>query len=221
MIAGFKSRTQREETHRIEEDREPLSSFIIRTVSIFLQVQTTCRWYSTPANYRAGFQRLAHLFLHLPLLPSSLPRQTMRRPRQPWCCALLIYLSRNVIISFYFLATFTRRSDSALFLFFCASKALWKRKVPNFEQTNVLCSGFLHCNSITRHKQFIVSKLFLYPRVVWHWNEKCGLCTKLNSRFHSAPLTMCVSQHLGPRWIARPVIEVVFLLKPFCQVKHS
>lgn len=31
---------------------------------------------------------------------------------------------------------------------------------------------------------------------------------------------MCVSQHLRPRWIAQPAIEVVSA-EPFCQVKHS
>ena len=44
-----------------------------------------------------------------------------------------------------------------------------------------------------------LSANYFFTRVLfWHWNEKCGLCTELNPRLHSAPLTMCVSQHLSP-----------------------
>lgn len=83
-------------------------------------------------------------------------------------------------------------------------------KCPTMNKTTALFS-VPHGNLITWYEHFIFSKLLLHQSpFFWHWNEKCGLCTELNPRLHSAPLTMCVSQHLGPRWIARPAIEVVF-----------
>lgn len=63
----------------------------------------------------------------------------------------------------------------------------------------------------------LLSAYYFYTRVIWHWNERCGLYAKFELK---APLTMCASQHLSPRWIARPATEVVSV-KPFCQVKHS
>ncbi len=48
-----------------------LFSFIIRTVSVFLQVRTTCRWYSTPANYRASFKDLLIYSCTFPLLQTD------------------------------------------------------------------------------------------------------------------------------------------------------
>ena len=70
------------------------SSFIIGTVSIFVQVQTTCRWYSTPANYRADFKDWL-IYSRTPP-PTAISRQAPRRPRQPWCCALLFSFSRLI-----------------------------------------------------------------------------------------------------------------------------
>lgn len=75
--------------------------------------------------------------------------------------------------------------------------------------------SILHCNLILWCKHVIVSKLFLH---------QSGLTLKVRSLYQVelkvspfTPLTMCASQHLGPRWV---VIEVVSA-EPFCQVKHS
>lgn len=94
----------------------PLFSFITRTVSIFLQVQTTCRWYSTPANYRADFKDLlSHSCTSPPFSSSS---QTLRRPTLSWCCRLLFSFSFLIadVISFFFPAADIQLSDFAVLM---------------------------------------------------------------------------------------------------------
>ena len=118
----FKSFTQRQGIHQWitfrELSRAPtaLFSFIIRTVSIFLQVQTTCRWYSTPANYRARFK---DSLIYSCAFPPP-PRQTVRRPRQPWCSALLFSfscLTADVIRSIDILSLLSTSSELVLHSF--------------------------------------------------------------------------------------------------------
>lgn len=179
------------------------SSFIIGTVSIFVQVQTTCRWYSTPANYRADFKDwlIYSRTFPPPPFPSSFQTGTVKAQTAVMLCPVVfIQPSYNSYLS----------SSSQLLFSTLILGPENEAKCPTMNKTTALFS-VPHGNLITWYKHFIVSKLILHQSpFFWHWNEKCGLCTELNPRLHSAPLTMCVSQHLGPRWIARPAIEVVF-----------
>lgn len=64
----------------------------------------------------------------------------------------------------------------------------------------------------------VLSANYFYTRLVWHWNEKCGLCTKLNWRFPPSLLYPCVRPSTSA-----PGGSVGLWLKWFllCQVKHS
>lgn len=80
-----------------------------------------------------------------------------------------------------------------------------ERKGPNYEQT----SSFVQCSAQTLPFQQKGSddKMRMKCRPSW------------TRGFHSAPLTMHLSQHFSPWWTLA-VIEVVSA-GPFCQVKHS
>lgn len=160
----------------------PLFSFIVKTVSIFLQVQTTCRWYCTLANYRAHFKDLLIYSCTSPLFPDR-HWECRDSPDAMPCCF------NSTVMSSILYALFVSYIQHSNFEFLGPE---YEKKYQTMNKPMALFS-ILHCNLIIWYKHVIVSKLCLHQSV-WHWNEKCSLCTKLNWRFplHSIKC-VCVS----------------------------
>lgn len=143
------------------------SSFIIGTVSIFVQVQTTCRWYSTPANYRADFKDwLIYSRTFPPPFPSSFQTGTVKAQTAVMLCPVVfIQPSYNSYLS----------SSSQLLFSTLILGPENETKCPTMNKTTALFS-VPHGNLITWYEHFIFSKLLLHQSpFFWHWNEKCGL----------------------------------------------
>ena len=190
------------------------SSFIIGTVSIFVQVQTTCRWYSTPANYRADFKDWLIYFT-----PAAPPPPSTQLPTHNNTTAVMLCPVVFIQPSYSsYLSSPSQLLFSTLILQFLGPDS--ETKCPTMNKTTALFS-VPHGNLITWYEHFIVSKLLFYqsPFLTLKWEvrslyrvEPKAPLGSINYVCVSAPQPPGGSLGLWLKW---------FSAQPFCQVKHS